>query len=100
MPGDFTGVLSKTKTAQYFGEVTELAEGARLEIVCGSQAHPGFESLPLRCIWKSLFENRIFGNGENKYPSALLGIINSTLPITNNQFTNNERQEGEVPELA
>lgn len=31
-----------------FGEVTELVEGARLEIVCGPKAHQGFESLPLR----------------------------------------------------
>ncbi len=31
------------------GEVSELAEGARLEIVCGgTNRHRGFESLPLR----------------------------------------------------
>ncbi len=29
------------------GEVSELAEGARLEIVC-AERYPGFESLPLR----------------------------------------------------
>ncbi len=32
------------------GEVTEMAEGARLESVCVSQGHRGFESLPLRHI--------------------------------------------------
>ena len=30
------------------GEVSELAEGARLEIVYAPKAYPGFESLPLR----------------------------------------------------
>ncbi len=32
------------------GEVTELAEGARLEIVCALTGYRGFESLPLRHI--------------------------------------------------
>ena len=36
------------------GEVTELAEGARLLSVCGSKAHPGFESLPLRHIFVTM----------------------------------------------
>lgn len=36
------------------GEVTELAEGARLLSVCGSKAHPGFESLPLRQLYSVL----------------------------------------------
>ena len=31
-----------------FGEVTELAEGARLESVCILTGYPGFESPPLR----------------------------------------------------
>ena len=35
MPGHFAVVLSKS-AKQGFGEVTELAEGARLEIVCGA----------------------------------------------------------------
>lgn len=30
------------------GEVTELAEGARLEIVCAPKGRRGFESRPLR----------------------------------------------------
>ncbi len=30
------------------GEVSELAEGARLEIVYASKGYPGFESPPLR----------------------------------------------------
>ena len=32
----------------YFGEVTELAEGARLLSVCTLTPYPGFESQPLR----------------------------------------------------
>ncbi len=31
-----------------YGEVSELAEGARLEIVYAPKAYPGFKSLPLR----------------------------------------------------
>ena len=34
--------------SQSWGEVTELAEGARLLSVCRSKAYRGFESLPLR----------------------------------------------------
>ncbi len=34
----------------FCGEVTELAEGARLEIVCAAQPYRGFESHPLRQI--------------------------------------------------
>ncbi len=36
------------------GEVSELAEGARLEIVYAPKGYPGFESPPLRHFWFSL----------------------------------------------
>jgi hypothetical protein len=40
------------------GEMSELAEGARLEIVCAVTRHRGFESLSLRHINKG-FELRV-----------------------------------------
>jgi hypothetical protein len=40
--------LSTCKLVNFFGEVTELAEGARLLSVCPSKGDPGFESQPLR----------------------------------------------------
>ena len=40
------------------GEMAELAEGARLEIVCASKAYRGFESLSLRHVFSGLFEQK------------------------------------------
>ena len=49
-PWGFESLILRQTKLNSAGEVTELAEGARLLSVCGSKAHPGFESLPLRQI--------------------------------------------------
>lgn len=41
-------LLSASMRLSRCGEMTELAEGARLEIVCAPKAYLGFESLSLR----------------------------------------------------
>ncbi len=41
-------LLLRMHAAYRRGEVSELAEGARLEIVYAPKAYPGFESPPLR----------------------------------------------------
>ncbi len=44
-------LLLRMHAAYRRGEVSELAEGARLEIVYASKGYPGFESPPLRQIF-------------------------------------------------
>ena len=46
-------VVGSIPTCGAIGELSELAEGARLEIVYTSQAYQGFESLALRHIQKA-----------------------------------------------
>ena len=46
--GVFGYTLALLIAAAEHGEVSELAEGARLEIVYAPKAYPGFKSPPLR----------------------------------------------------
>ncbi len=41
-------IILRTNSFAHLGEVSELVEGARLEIVCTLIAYQEFESLPLR----------------------------------------------------
>lgn len=75
------------------GEMTELAEGARLEIVCAPKAYLGFESLSLR----QTYPLRCFLNGATVYTPMRRGGRVVECGGLENRFTGIPGDEGSNP---